>query len=413
MYYVGIDWAGEHHDVAVTTDEAAPVAQFQVAHNVDGLTALRERLAAVAAGPAASQVAIERPDGLLVAALLEWGYRVYPVNPKAVDRYRDRYSMAGAKDDRRDAWVLANILRTDGARFTPLRAEGEAAAELRLTARAYHDLVKEGVRLGNQLRACLADYYPQALTLFGQLEAPLTLAFLGDFPDPQAARQADPAAVRAWCLQHHYRQPAGIAALLDKLARPSLEQPNAGVVRARRRQMLALASALRVVVAAQQEHERALAALLGQHPDGARFLALPGAGVTTAAALLGELGEDREQLPSADTLRAVGGTAPVTIRSGKQRQVVRRRACNHAPHQALVQFARTSMLQAANGKQEVAWVLALYRARRAAGDSAQAAYRVVANRWAGILWAMWTRREAYDPHRYGQACQARRLPKAS
>jgi transposase len=135
--------------------------------------------------------------------------------------------------------------------------------------------------------------------------------------------------------------------------------------------------------------------------------------VTTAASLLGELGEDRGRLPTADDLRAVGGTAPVTIRSGKQRLVVRRHACNQALHQALVQFARTSMLQAALGKREAAWVLTLYQARRAAGDSEQAAYRVIANRWAGILWAMWTRHEPYDSLRYQQARKARALPKAS
>jgi hypothetical protein len=409
MWYVGIDWAGEHHDIAVTNDQTETVAQFQVAHSVEGLEALGARLAAEADGPAGCQVAIERPDGLLVATLLDWGYVVYAVNPKAVDRYRDRYSMAGAKDDRRDAWVLANILRTDGARYQPLRAEGDVAAELRLTVRAYHDLVKEGVRLSNQLRACLTDYYPLALTLFEVLAAPLTLAFLRAFPDPQAARQ-DADAVRAWCTAHRYGH---VERLLAKLARPQLEQPNAGVVRARRRQMLALVSSLETIVQAEHEHQRALADLLGRHPDGGLFLALPGAGVTTAASLLGELGEDHGRLPTADDLRAVGGTAPVTIRSGKQRLVVRRHACNQALHQALVQFARTSMLQAALGKREAAWVLTLYQARRAAGDSEQAAYRVIANRWAGILWAMWTRHEPYDSLRYQQARKARALPKAS
>jgi transposase len=409
MWYVGIDWAGDHHDIAVTDEQAAAVARFQVAHSVDGLAQLGERLVAVAGGPSGCQVAIERPDGLLVATLLAWGYAVYPVNPKAVDRYRDRYSMAGAKDDRRDAWVLANVLRTDGARYQPLRVEGEVAAELRVTVRAYHDLVKERVRLSNQLRACLEDYYPLALTLFEHLAAPLTLAFLRDFPDPQAAQGAAAATVRAWCRQHRYGH---AAALLAKLGPPQLAQPNAGVVRARRRQMRALVGGLTATVQAAQEHERALADLLGRHPDGGLFLALPGAGVTTAASLLGELGEDRSRLPTADDLRAVAGTAPVTIRSGKQRFVVRRQACSQGLHQALVQFARTSMLQAALGKPDVAWVLALYRARRAAGDGEQAAYRAIANRWAGILWAMWTRHKPYDGPRYQQARAARALPKA-
>jgi transposase len=316
--------------------------------------------------------------------------------------------MAGAKDDRRDAWVLANILRTDGPLYRPLRAEGEVAAELRVTVRAYHDLVKEEVRLVNQLRACLEDYYPLASTLFEHLAAPLTLAFLRAFPDLAAAQDA--AAVRAWCSQYHYGHGQ---ALLAKLGRAQLAQPNAGVVRGRRRQMLALVSGLTAILQAEQEHKRALADLLGQHPDGGLFLGLPGAGVTTAASLLGELGEDRGRLPTADDLRAVGGTAPVTIRSGKQRQVVRRQAGNRAMQQALLSFARTSMLLAARGTPEVAWVVQLYQARRADGDSERAAYRVIANRWAGILWAMWHRHEPYDGVRYQQTRAARALPKAS
>jgi transposase len=408
MRYVGIDWAGDHHDIAVTNEQVAEVARFQVAHTVDGLAALGMRLAADAGGPDGCQVAIERPDGLLVATLLDWGYAVYAVNPKAVDRYRDRYSMAGAKDDRRDAWVLANVLRTDGALYRPLRAEGEVAAELRVTVRAYHDLVKEAVRLSNQLRACLEDYYPLALTLFEHLAAPLTLAFLRTFPDLEAAQDAD--AVRAWCSQYRYGHGK---ALLTKLGVAQLAQPNAGVVRGRRRQMLALVSGLEATLRAEQEHTRALAELLGQHPDGGLFLGLPGAAVITAASLLGELGEDRGRLPTADDLRTLGGTAPVTIRSGKQRRVVRRHACNHALQQALVQFARTSMLLAARDKPEVAWVLQLYQARRAGGDSERAAYRVIANRWAAILWAMWSRHEPYDGLRYQQAREARALPKAS
>lgn len=219
--------------------------------------------------------------------------------------------------------------------------------------------------------------------------------------------------MRAWCQQQRYTRPERVAALLARVAAPSLQQPNAGVVRARCRFMRSLVDALEAVLRAKQEHARALAALLGRHPDGGLFLALPGAGVVTAAEVLGELGEDRGRLPRPEDLRAVGGTAPVTIRSGKRCVVVRRRACNQALHGALIQWARCSMLQAAAGKQEAAWVLPLYRARRAAGDSAQAAYRVIANRWAGILWAMWTRREPYDAQRYRQACAQRASPKAS
>jgi hypothetical protein len=170
--------------------------------------------------------------------------------------------------------------------------------------------------------------------------------------------------------------------------------------------------ALRAVLAAKAEHEAALAELLGRHPDGGLFLALPGAGVVTAAGLLGELGEERGDLPSARVLQQVAGTAPVTKRSGQARFVVRRRACNKRLYEAMLQFAHTSHMQACRGDRRVSWVAELYQERRRKGDSVQQAYRVIAHRWAAILWAVWTRREPYDHLRYEAARRLRALPKA-
>jgi hypothetical protein len=418
VLYVGVDWADRHHDIYVTDEGARKLGAFRIGHDVAGVDELARRVAALGAEPEAVRVAIERPDGLLVAALLERGYAVYPINPKAAERYRERHGTSGAKDDARDARVLAHILRTDGEHFRRLAAEGEVAAELRLTIRAYRELVVEGTRLVNQLHACLTDYYPAALDLFGQLDQAITLDFLAAFPTPEAARAAGREAILAWLKERGYAHPKRAAGVAERATAGGLTA-GAGVVRARRRQALGLVAALRAVVDAKREHERALEEILGRHPPtrGARpcglFTALPGAGTITAAALLGELGEDRTSFSSADALRQVGGTAPVTIQSGKAKRVVRRRACDRHLRDALVQFARTSRMRAALGDERVAWVLEVYTARRRAGDTAPQADRVVANRWAAILWAMWTRREAYDHARYAKARAARSLPKAS
>jgi hypothetical protein len=312
--------------------------------------------------------------------------------------------------------VLAHILRTDGHCHRRLAREGEVVMELRLTIRSYRDLVTESTRLTNQLRTCLSDYYPAAGAptgpLFDDLDQPITLAFLQQYPTPALARSAGPKRLAAWCKRQGYSRPERVEALVAQVRAPALGTTDA-VVRARSRQVLGLVPALQAVVTAKKAHERALKELLGRHPDGGLFLALPGAGAVTAAALLGELSEDRATLPSAADLQAVGGTAPVTIQSGKSRRVVRRRACNAHPHEALIQFARCSLMRAGHGDERVAWVKEAYVARRQAGDTAQQAYRVLANRWAAILWAMWTRREAYDHARYARARAARSLPKAS
>lgn len=411
-FFVGIDWGDQSHEVAVTNEASAKLAAFSIAHTKEGFDQLVEHLRGLAATPAEIRVALERPDGLLVAALLEQGYAVYPINPKVVERYRDRYHPSGAKDDARDAQMLAHIVRTDGERFRPLTPESDLAAELRLTVRAYQDLLTEDVRLTNQLHACLADYYPVARELFSSLDAPISLAYLVAFPTPEAAQQAGEEGIVAWLTEQGYPWPRR-ASEVAKHATTKALTATPGVVRARSRQMLGLVAALQAVIAAKDAHVRALEDLLAQHPDGGRFSDLPGAGTVTAAALLGELGEDREAFPNAQALQAVGGTAPVTIQSGKSRRVIRRHACSRPLHAALIQFARCSLMRAGCGDARVAWVKEAYQARRKAGDTVQQAYRVLAHRWAAILWAIWTRREPYDHTRYEQARQLRAQPKAS
>ena len=413
-----------NHDVSVTNERSEKLGAFRIAHSVEGFDRLVKRLQALGAERSAVRVAVERPDGLLVAALLDQGYAVYPINPKSVDRYRDRHHTSGAKDDTRDAQTLAHILRTDGEHFRPLVPESDLAAELRLTIRAYRDLVAEGVRLTNHLHACLADYYPAAIGLFGELDAAISLGFLVAFPTPEAARTAGSEQIVAWLGQHSYSHPQRAAQVAERATTKALAA-GAGVVRARSRQLVGVVAALQAVIAAKQAHVKALEELLGQHPDGGLFLGLPGAGVVTAAALLGELGEDRDALPNAQALQAaptpaagersetVQCTAPVTIQSGKTRRVARRHACNRQLNEALIQFARCSLMRAGCGDAGVAWVKDAYLARRQAGGTAQQAYRVLANRWATILWAMWTHREAYDHARYAKARAARALPKVS
>lgn len=310
--YVGVDWAGEHHDVFVTNERSEQLGAFRIAHSIEGIDLLTKRLRALGVAPAAVQIAIERPDGLLVAALVEQGYAVYPINPKAVDRYRDRHHTSGAKDDARDAQALADILRTDGERFRPLAAESELAAELRLTIRAYRDLVAEGVRFTNQLHSCLGDYYPSALGLFSDLDAPISLAFLVAFPTPDAARVTGRDGIVGWLKEQGYAHPKRAEQVAERATAKGLTA-GGGVVRARSRQMLGLVAALQAVVAAKQAHVKALEELLGQHPDGGLFLGLPGAGVVTAAALLGEMGEDRDALPSAQALQSAPTPADTVL----------------------------------------------------------------------------------------------------
>ncbi len=185
--YVGIDWADDHHDVYVTNDAATALDSFSIPHSYKGMEKLMERLNKCSSSREEILVAIESHQGLLVYALLEAGYLVYPINPKAMDRYRDRYRMSSSKSDPKDAMVLANILRTDLHLYKPLPRETAADAWLRQLTRAHKSLVQQKAKLVNQLTSQLKSYYPVALWLFSKLDRKITLAFLKHYPTPEKA----------------------------------------------------------------------------------------------------------------------------------------------------------------------------------------------------------------------------------
>jgi transposase len=173
MLYVGIDWADDHHDICCTDDTATTLVQCQIAHNTEGFATLHAQIAKHQTNPAAVLVALETTRGLLVYDLLRQGYQVYAINPKAVNRYKDRHVLSAAKDDRLDALAMAHLLRTDRHRFKPL---APAPAHYRLLDRLCLDLRKlidEKTRLSNQIASCLKEYYPQAVGLFRDVASPI------------------------------------------------------------------------------------------------------------------------------------------------------------------------------------------------------------------------------------------------
>src|SRR5919205_2713562 len=159
------------------------------AHDGAGLAALCDWLVSVAGHPGMVAVAIEVPHGPVVDALLDRGFAVHAINPKRLDRLRDRFGVAGAKDDRRDARVAAAGLRTDPNLFRPLRVGDPGVVELREWSRLAEELQRERVRLANRIRQQLWRYYPQLLALSDDLGAEWTLELWSMAPTPaEAAR---------------------------------------------------------------------------------------------------------------------------------------------------------------------------------------------------------------------------------
>ena len=191
--FVGVDWGCGAHAVCVIDAKGMVLDRFVVGHDRAGLAALVTRLHQHGA-PSVIPVAIERPSGLLVDALVEAGFVVTPIHPNVVKACRPRYRAVAAKSDPGDAFILADILRTDSHRLRPLEPQSDAIKALRGLVRGRDDLVSTRVALANQLTALLDSFWPGAAVIFADVASPIALAFLERYPTPEsAARRGSPA----------------------------------------------------------------------------------------------------------------------------------------------------------------------------------------------------------------------------
>ncbi len=188
--FMGLDWAKDHHEILVLDREGRVILGGQIEHTAEGWHQLREKLVKlVGMDLSLVAVAIETNCGPAVERLLELGCTVYPLNPKAAQRYRDRKSPSGGKTDRLDAWSFADALRTDGHAWRQLKAEDPQIQELRLLCRDEIHLIEQRTALINQLRQALYEYYPAALEAFDDWTFPAPWAFVERFPTPQVLKK--------------------------------------------------------------------------------------------------------------------------------------------------------------------------------------------------------------------------------
>ncbi|MFN2477885.1 MAG: IS110 family transposase, partial [Pseudonocardiaceae bacterium] len=316
--YCGIDWAEKHHDVALVDDDGQLVARRRITETVEGFAELTTMLAE--AGDNAEDpipVAIETPRGLLVAALRATGRRVYPINPMAVARYRERHSMSRKKSDHADAMILANILRTDIHAHRPLPSDTELTRAVAVLARAHQDATWRRSRAGNELRSLLREFHPGFLAAFTggnatNLASPDARAVLAIAPTPAAAAKLTKARVAA-ALRRGGRQ-RGADQLATKLHQ-ALRQPQLRqdpmVEEAMGVQALRLLATLNTECDSVDQLGQATANAFAKHPDYQIITSFTGLGDTTGARVLAEIGDDRARFDDARSLKAYAGSAPV------------------------------------------------------------------------------------------------------
>lgn len=394
-YFIGIDWASTKHDICVLDLQGQILARFEIPHSAQGLADLRQRLLRFSAAEHIA-VALERPSGLLVDTLVEARFQVVPIHPNALKASRPRYSAAGAKSDPGDAYILADLLRTDGHRFRPLRAPSDATRALRAAVRTRDDLVATRVQLANQLRSLLESFWAGAAAIFADIDSPIGLAFLESFPTPESAAHLGEKRLERFLKRHAYCGRRSPTALLERLRAAAPGHAAALESETKGQLVRSPVAMLRPLVEQLRELEGLLAAHLAQHPDGALLQSFPRTGSVNAAQILAELGEDRLRFASFEQLAAEAGVAPVTRASGKHRAVRCRFACNKRLRQALSTWAD-------NSRHASPWAASVYRQARGRGCDHPHAVRILARAWVRVLWRCWQNRTPYHPHHHGRA----------
>lgn len=396
-WYAGVDWASQSHHVRLIDRDGRHLGERIFKHDGEGLAAMADWLMATSGAeqPADIAVAIEVPHGPIVETLLERGFAVHALNPKQMDRFRDRYSPAGAKDDSRDGLVMASALRTDPHCFRLLAATDPVVVELREWSRIAQQLGEQRTREANRLREQLWRYFPAFLELDADLAAPWMLDLWSAVPTPSKARRVSNTTIAAILKRNRIRRfdAEKLLAILRQTPIPVAR----GTAEAAQAHIALLVESLRLInrqiARAHDQLDDLPKRLAGDEPaddepapgqfkqrDAIILASLPGLGRINLATLLAEATDAllRRDYPA---LRALTGVAPVTRRSGRACSVVRRYACNKRLANAVYHWARTATQHDPISK-------AKYAALRARGKTHGRALRTVADRLLNVACTM-------------------------
>jgi transposase len=385
----GVDWAKDNHALCVVDADGEPIERVPIAHTKAGLT----RLVTVLQRHLVSGVGIERPDGPVVDALLGAGFTVYVISPSEIKTLRRRYGSAGNKDDRFDAYVLADTVRTDRRRLTPLRRDTDPTTGLRQLCRARKDLIVHRIAMANQLRAHLGIALPAAVDLFTDIDSPISRKFLARFPTQDQVDWLTPKRLEAWLRSNHYSGRADPHSLHQRIT----NAPQ-GATSEHGKSMAVITHAYVAALTAIMDQIRILTDqitdALDTHPDKAIFTSLPRAGTVRAARLLAEIGDARGRFPTATALACLAGVAPSTRQSGSVEVVSFRWAVDKQLRDAVCDFAGDS-------RNANPWAANLYANARARGHDHPHAVRILGRAWIDIIWKLWTTNQPYQPTKHG------------
>tara|TARA_B100000315_G_C14515987_1_gene559179 strand:+ start:181 stop:1410 length:1230 start_codon:yes stop_codon:yes gene_type:complete len=391
-WYIGIDWADQEHMVWVGDEAGQCVKQEVVKQEAGELSTLGRWLLERQSEGTVLWAGIEKPHGRIVDFLLDHNVVVYPINPKSLDRARDRFRTSSSKSDLFDARVLAEFVRTDHSHLRPLQPSSEEAQELKVLTRDHHRLVEGHTRLVNQLVAALKEFCPLALEAFSEVSTTSAMDFLEAYPSPTTARHLSQTEWSRFAREHRLRGDCEqkVWEALHQL-RPRVP---GYVERAKSRLVRSLVAQLRVSQREVEGYAEEIERFFASMPVGELARSLPGGkSGTMVATLWAELGDAADRWEFFRHLQAEAGATPVTRQSGKHTAVGFRFACNKRLRHAATQFAFVSLRLSE-------WARAYYRRQRALGHRHWEALRALAAKWLKIIFIMWRDRVLYQEDRH-------------
>ncbi len=407
MIFVGNDWAEDHHDVCVMNQSGKTLAIRQFDHGIGGVAMFHDLMAGFVSEPSDVVIGVETDRGMWVEALVAAGYLVYAVNPKSASRYREGVTVSGAKSDKADAKVLADMVRTSRHMHRLVAGDSDLGHEIKIVARTHQTLIWERQRTRNRLRAALLEYYPGALATFDDIADRDAVSVLVVAPTPaQGARLTTAQIARALRRGGRQRNIDATAKRIQAGLRTDQLAASEGVTAG----FGELTTSYAAMIATLNTQISRLAGKLSErfleHPDAEIYLSMPGIGVILGARILGEFGDEPGRYSDARAFRNYAATSPITRQSGNWRSVEARWIRNDRLTDATIQAAGKAI-------QNSPGAAAFFGKHRAKGDPYNKAIRAVANKMIGQLYGCLTSGTVYNEHIAWRSLQTTQIDKAA
>ena len=400
---IGLDWADQRHAICLQASGSVESESRQLEQQPgalhDWIAQLRVRFQGRNVG-----IAIEQSRGAVIHALMMYDFLVlYPINPKALARYREAFRASGAKDDPSDAELLLDLLRLHRKRLRAWLPDTVETRRLQMLSEHRRKLVNNRIRHTNRLTSLLKTYFPQALDWAGELGTRQSCDFLETWSTLTGLQQATPAQLRTFYQQHHCRNLALIEQRIDQIKNARTLTDDPAIVEALSLAVQSESVQLRPIIESITSFDQNIARHFASHPEHALFNGFPGAGAVYAPRLLIAFGTDRSRWASAADMQCHSGIAPVTEKSGKSCWVHRRLACSNFIRQTFHEFAAQSIRYST-------WARAYYDQMRRRGLQHPAAVRALAFKWIRIIFRCWIDRKPYNEQTYLDALKAKQSP---